>query len=94
MEEKQIERIMHEHLNRWDPESLVEIGKPQTKYKQEVKDILDSLDSIRCSEELAQLLCDTLNKRLNYPVYEMYQCLPVATQIWEDLLHIQRKSSS
>ena len=94
MEKNKVEQVVHQHLNRWDPENLVEIGKPHTKYKQEVKDIVKEIENIQQAEELAQLLCDALNKRLHYSVYEMSQCWAVGTQMWEDVLKVCKENHS
>ena len=75
-------------IDSWDPMSLFDMGCPDDEYEFEIRDTLKLLNKVGTVDELAVGIQKVFVKWFGEDLFDATEeCKPVATEIWNKLLH-------
>lgn len=80
------EKVITKHINRWDPERLIDMGAPDDEYESQIEEVVDAILDCRDEIELADVIKDVFDRYFGYRrKLDFDDCLRVAKAIWVEL---------
>lgn len=77
-------KVVSKHINRWDPEHLLELGAPDDEYENEIERIVDLVLESRDEIEIAESIQDTFKATFG-EVYDFDKVVVIAKKIWKEV---------